>query len=122
VFSLRALQFGAMKSLKIYVILGMLLAAPAYALRCGNKLVSEGDSRSAVLAKCGEPTEISASSILRRPVFWHGGRPFYVGDGYAQIPVEFWVYNFGPNRLMQRLRFVDGEVEEIESLGYGYNE
>jgi hypothetical protein len=34
--------------------------------------------------------------------------------------VEVWIYNFGPNKLMQRIRFEDGVVVRIESLGYGY--
>ena len=34
--------------------------------------------------------------------------------------MEIWTYNFGPNKLMRRLRFVDGELQDIETLGYGY--
>jgi len=40
----------------------------------------------------------------------------------VEVPVEYWTYNFGPNKLMRRIRFVDGLVEEIETLDYGYNE
>ena len=36
--------------------------------------------------------------------------------------METWTYNFGPNKLMRRVRFVDGIVEEVETLGYGYND
>ena len=38
----------------------------------------------------------------------------------VEVPVEVWTYNFGPYKLMRRVRFVDGLVEEIETLGYGY--
>ena len=42
------------------------------------------------------------------------------GDAMVEVPVEIWTYNFGPYKLMRRVRFVDGLVEEIETLGYGY--
>src|SRR5690242_5745423 len=104
--------------------LGLLAAAsPSFAaIRCGTKLVSEGATRSEVAAKCGEPTEVlTMKSVFRRPVIWTGGRPYFVGEDFIEIPVESWVYNLGPNKLMRRLRFEGGVLTEIESLGYGYN-
>jgi hypothetical protein len=104
------------------VVLGLLACSPAFAFRCGNKLVSEGDSRSEVAAKCGEPTEVVAQrSVFRRPVIWSYGRPYYIGDDFIEIPVETWIYNLGPNKLMRRLRFEGGFVTDIETLGYGYH-
>jgi hypothetical protein len=38
------------------------------------------------------------------------------------VPVENWIYNLGPNKLMRRLRFEGGIVAEIETLGYGYHD
>jgi hypothetical protein len=37
-----------------------------------------------------------------------------------EVPVEIWTFNFGPYKLMRRVRFVDGLVEDIETLGYGH--
>jgi hypothetical protein len=106
-------------------VLGLALfaAAPSFAaIRCGAKLVSEGDTRSEVAAKCGEPTEVvNEKSVFRRPVIWSGGRPYYIGEDSIEIQVEAWIYNLGPNKLMRRLRFESGVLVEIESLGYGYN-
>ena len=99
------------------------LAAPlarADSMRCGSKLVSEQETRSQVIAKCGEASEIQHSSIWRRPVIWIRGRPYHVGDGEVEVPVELWIYNFGPNKFMRRVRFEDGLVVEVETLGYGY--
>ena len=103
--------------------LAVLAASPAFAaIRCGTKLVSEGDTRSEVAAKCGEPTEVvTEKSVFRRPVIWSRGRPYYIGEDSIEIQVEAWVYNLGPNKLMRRLRFEGGVLVEIESLGYGYN-
>jgi hypothetical protein len=39
-----------------------------------------------------------------------------------EVPVESWIYNLGPNKLMRRLRLEGGVVVEIETLGYGYFE
>ena len=101
----------------------LLAASPSFAaLRCGAKLVSEGDTRSEVAVKCGEPTEIvTEKSVFRRPVIWTNGRPYFIGEDSVEVQVESWVYNLGPNKLMRRLRFEGGVLTEIETLGYGYN-
>lgn len=97
-------------------------AASANSFRCGARLVVEGDTRDSVAAKCGEPTDvISGRSVLRRPVVWSRGRPYYIGEDFIEVAVESWVYNLGPNKLMRRIRFEDGIVVDIETLGYGYN-
>ena len=103
--------------------LSLAAAGPAYAFRCGSHLITEGDTRSEVVAYCGEPTEVeSRSAILRRPLVWIRGRPYNVGESYVEVPIDVWLYNLGPSKLMRRLRFEDGKVVEIETLGYGYYE
>jgi hypothetical protein len=89
-------------------------------LRCGNKLVQQGDSRASVRAKCGEPVDITHKTILRRPSYVFRGRLYY-GDEVA-VEEEGWIYNLGPNKFMRRVRIVDGIVEDVETLDYGYNE
>jgi hypothetical protein len=104
------------------LVFGLLACSPAFAFRCGTKLVTEGDTRGEVLARCGEPVDIiTQRSVFRRPMIWAHGRPYYIGRDFIEVPVESWVYNFGPNKLMRRVRFEDGIVAEIETLGYGYN-
>jgi hypothetical protein len=100
------------------------LAAPAQAdgMRCGSRVIRTGDARSEVRAFCGEPADVQTRTILRRPYYDARGRPVYLGEGLVEIPVETWTYNFGPNKLMRRVRFVDGVVDEVETLGYGYHE
>ncbi len=94
--------------------------AAADSMRCGTKLIVDGDTRAEVRAKCGKPEDIDKSTLLRRAVLWLNGRPVYVGDGLVEVPVEKWLYNFGPQRFMRRLKFVDGKVTAIETLGYGF--
>jgi len=114
-----------MRALVSSVLAALLLAlavpASADGLRCGSKLVTTGDPRAKVRQLCGEPTDVQTRSILRRPTFNFGGRILSYGDGYVEVPVEIWTYNFGPYKLMREIRFVDGRVENIETLGYGYH-
>jgi hypothetical protein len=95
-------------------------AARADGFRCGTRLVVEGSTRGEVLARCGDPSDVERRAILRRPAFWRHGRQYFLSDGLVEVPVEFWTYNLGPNKLMRRLRLEDGVVVEIETLGYGY--
>ncbi len=108
----------------LWIILALLCTSPAAAdaMRCGSRIVREGDTRTAVRDRCGEPSDVQSRSILRRPTYFIGGREYYYGDAMIEVPVEIWTYNFGPYKLMRRVRFVDGLVEEIETLGYGYRE
>jgi len=97
-------------------------AATADSFRCGNRLVTDGDPADKLLALCGPPTAITRSEILRRPVTWRFGRPYYLSDDLVPVAVEYWTYNLGPNKLMRRIRLDDGLVVEIETLGKGYRE
>lgn len=113
-----------MRSLVIALTFCLFLATTAHAdaMRCGSKLVSDGATRTKVRQLCGEPSDIVTRTILRRPYYDLQGRIVYYGDGLIEVPVEVWTYNFGPYKLMRRVRFVDGVVEDIETLGYGYRE
>ena len=93
-------------------------AASADAMRCGSKLISDGDPIEKVLEYCGEPTQTQRTWIVRQPRFEYGGQeiPF---PGTDEVPVDLWTYDFGPNQLMRRIRFVAGKVDSIETLEYG---
>jgi hypothetical protein len=112
-----------MKRLLALVVLAMLAASPAFAaFRCGSKIVTEGDTRDEVASKCGEPTDvITLQSVFRRPTIWIHGRPHFIGSDFIEVPVENWIYNLGPNKLMRQIRFEGGVVAEIKTLGYGYH-
>jgi hypothetical protein len=78
-----------------------------------------------VLAICGDPSHVEKSSIFRSASVWVAGEANQVGvtrSAQIEVPVEVWLYNLGPDRLMERLRFEDGIVVRIETLGFGYIE
>ena len=83
-------------------------ANAADSLRCGSRIVSIDAIAPAVLAACGEPA--------LRDVWNAYGDPYarQVGDS------EVWTYNFGPNQLLQLLRFRNGRLHRIDTEGYGF--
>ena len=109
--------------LVLTAVLAALLVAPtvhADAMRCGSRLISEGDPIEKVLELCGEPTETKRTWITRQPRYEYGGQeiPF---PGSEDVPVDLWTYDFGASKLMRRVRFVAGKVESIETLDHGTN-
>jgi hypothetical protein len=102
------------------VSLGMAHPAMADSMRCGSRLVTDGDSAGKLRSLCGEPASISRATLRRTPLVWFNGRPRRVGYDPVEVPVETWEYNFGPSRLMLRVRIEDGLVKGIDTLGYGY--
>lgn len=96
----------------------MSASADADALRCGSKLITEGDTQEKVLQYCGDPVAKTRTWITRQPRFEYGGQeiPF---QGTEDVPVDLWTYDFGSSRLMHRIRFVAGKVDSIETLEHG---
>lgn len=111
-----------MLSVRAGLLLCLLAAGPiaAETLRCGDDLITEGDAMARVLRLCGEPVDVQRTVELREPTYWIGGRLVRAAGGWREVPIETWTYNFGPSRFMRRLRFEDGAVVSIETLGYGY--
>ena len=118
----------------------LMSASSADALRCGPRLISEGAYKPEVLYKCGEPHFVE-EYLLYQTVFvdlhshqrtihshqvpisgTHEAYEIPAGHTLLTTPirVEEWTYNFGPTRLMQRLRFIHGKLREINTMGYGY--
>lgn len=92
--------------------------AAADSMRCGSKLIAEGDSIDKVLQYCGEPATRERTWIQRAPVVERGRYEFSF-PGREDVPVDVWTYDFGSNKLMRRVRMVAGKVERIETLEYG---
>jgi hypothetical protein len=94
-------------------ILAIVALLPTLALgqtmRCGSELITKGTSQAKVAALCGQPAQVV------RPAVSAGVEP-----GVSDVEDEVWVYNLGPNKLMQRIRFRNGVVSNIDTLGYGY--
>ena len=110
--------------------------ARASSLRCGVRLITEGDYKARVLAECGEPDHVEIYEEERIYGFRH--HPSYYGnyDSYEYrgpnyrygkpyrvkklVIIEEWTYNHGPGRFMNHLKLENGIVVDITSGDYGY--
>jgi hypothetical protein len=115
------MKLFAPKTLVLSLPAAVLLLAtdPAFAFRCGSKLVRDGMHEQQVIAACGEPTSV-------RFRLHGGGYTYYrmpgVGHFATEVAITEFVYNFGPRKLMRRLIFEGNVLVEIETIGYGYIE
>jgi hypothetical protein len=109
-----------LRSPAIVLVLALLGAGPAVAdsMRCGNRIVKDGDPIEKVLDVCGEPVKKERTWIQRPPQYELGDR-YYSFPGREDVPVDLWTYDFGRNKLMRRVRFVDGLIVSIVELGKG---
>lgn len=101
------------------LVLSLCCLNTAYAMRCGHNLVIEGDYKNEVIARCGQPDSIeSHTEVVSRTIRF----PYRTLDlqEYVEIQVEEWIYNLGPSRFQQYLRFENGILIEVKSLGRGY--
>jgi hypothetical protein len=119
------------------IILSILIMTDALAssLRCGVRLITEGDHKAKVLAECGEPDYVAVREEERVYRFRH--HPSFYGYydsyeyqrdyGYGKpyrikelVIIEEWTYNHGPGRFMDHLIIENGIVVDITSGDYGY--
>jgi hypothetical protein len=100
---------------------GCLPGPASAAMRCGSRIIDRGTSSAEVTAFCGAPAQVDRTTAYRSGATTVGGNGRITGIG-ADVQIEFWTYNFGPNQLMERVRIEDGVVVGIQSLGYGFNE
>ena len=114
------------------LVFGLLLPEPAYAFRCGSKLIIEGMHEQQVIGICGEPATIrhlgyalrGQNLRIRRHLGsgWTVHHDTGLGHISEEVAITEYVYNFGPRKLMQRLVFEGGVLMTIETIGYGYRE
>ncbi len=109
-------------------------AATYSGMRCGNELISKGDSSARVHAHCGEPRSRSQrreARTVRRSVAVpcrrgaagerrsRRARCRVVDELTVEIVVEDWTYDFGAQRLVHTATFEDGRLREVRTEGYG---
>ncbi len=97
----------------------LLLAAPAFAFRCGTRVITSGDPADKVLQFCGSPVSVQTRHA-ERPYIDELGRSYLSRGLVEEVVIEEWMYNLGPNQLMRLVRIENGRVVEVKSLGYGY--
>ena len=105
-----------MNRLLLLALALLLFSGPAFALRCGTRLVTEGTQDFQVRDRCGAP--FYADTYFAYEVFGAYGPV----EQQREVQYDVWYYNFGPHDLMRRFVFRDGVLVREETLGYGVNE
>ena len=107
--------------MRVWLLAACLLLTTNYALafRCGRQLVHEGDHKTDVLDKCGEPYWMDERIAVRGSRFRHPFGALEISD-YEEVLIEEWTYNFGRRKFKQFLQFENGVLMNIKSLGYGF--
>ncbi|MBT8350561.1 MAG: DUF2845 domain-containing protein [Deltaproteobacteria bacterium] len=103
------------------------MISTAYALRCGGRIVSLGDTPLQVVDKCGQPDHIEARQETRHLTDYYYHK-HYQSKGWQKPPllatetiqIEEWIYNFGPTRFMRHLIFMSGRLGKIEIGDKGF--
>jgi hypothetical protein len=112
--------------MKAALLLTMILCVPslcaAGSIRCGSRIILRGSSSAELASFCGDPAQVNKTSTYAGGGRVVAGNSGVTAGSVEQIEVEIWIYNFGPNQLMQRVRIENGIVVQIDSMGYGYNE
>lgn len=117
-------------ALIVAAVILVCFSAPAFAFRCGNRIVTVDMHEAEVRRACGAPTTMRHIGRALRDVDvgaerHQGGWTLRRHPGFRftqEVIVTEYVYNFGPRKLMRRLVFEGGILVSIEKLGYGYRE
>ena len=94
-----------------------LVAVPAHAFPCGQRIITRGDHADKLRRYCGEPVSVERRYSERGYIDQFNRRL----RGYTEeLIIEEWTYNFGPRHLMRVVRLENGYVADVKTLGYGY--
>lgn len=101
--------------------------AEADSMRCGSKLVVDGDSLHEVRSRCGEPDTQLRRMEQRTLRQWISGPcrsqdPRSCGqmvERTVEVVIDEWTYDFGPHRFVQHLTFEQGTLRTIVSGARG---
>ncbi len=111
---------GFMRILVVFLIIAV-VAIDVHAFRCGNEIVTAGDSEAIVLSRCGPPTYKKDVKTETRGTTGGGYYRGYYGGQYSEetVVVEEWYYNCGENDFIYILTFKAGVLMKETSAGYG---
>jgi hypothetical protein len=112
----------------LVLVFGSSSQVSAIGLRCGTSLITVGDKKSKIIAKCGAPDYVEEweeerimrdfhHSVYPESDYERGREPFLVK---TFVKIEEWNYNFGSTQLIHYLRFKNGKLIKIYTGERGY--
>jgi len=106
-------------------------AAYADGMRCGSRLVSEGDLLYEVRERCGDPDAMS-QRVEYRTVRTFVNGPCYQEQGQVhcgrviertiEVVIDEWVYDLGEHKFVRYLTFEQGRLAHVRTGRYGSKE
>ena len=84
--------------------------------RNDNPIVDIGDSKAVVYMKYGSPTHTDIRKQSQTSIHYNDqGECLYVEKCAKWMNIEEWTYDFGPDRLIQKLRFKNNRLVDFDS-------
>ena len=117
---MRALRVAGLSSLSALTLFAVLAVGPPAraegGFRCGSRLVRNGETQDDVAGKCGDPDDVRNWTETRTESAWENGRKIE-----RSVPIEYteWKYDFGSDRLIRYLTFVQGRLTAVRTGEYG---
>ena len=117
---MRDLRLGCLWSLTLlFLLLSLGVGPPAHAeggFRCGSRIVRNGETQDDVAGKCGDPDAERTWTEMQTESIWENGRKIE-----RSVPIEYteWKYDFGSDRLIRYLTFVQGRLTAVRTGEYG---
>ncbi len=110
---------NTLKMIFISCVMIFFFCSDALAFRCGNGLVTSGDTKMQVLVTCGKPTSKEKvcedpQTTIRTDI---KGRK--IKSKRCSNKVEVWHYNSGENDFIYALTFDDGILKKETTEGQG---
>jgi hypothetical protein len=118
--------------LMVAVLVGT-AAQASESMRCGSRLVSDGDPKAKVADVCGQPTHTERRTVLRSGIARqnlddNNARTRTITESellihnrsLVEVEVEVWLYNRGRSSLLRELVFHDNRLIAVNILGRGY--
>jgi hypothetical protein len=111
-------------------VLTWLVSVNAFAdgMRCGTKLVSDGDSLHDVRSRCGEPDHAERRVEKRTVRRWVQGpclqdrgavRCGQMVERTVEVVIDEWTYDFGPHKFVHYLTFEQDTLLTVRTGSYG---
>jgi hypothetical protein len=91
-------------------------SAHAGGLRCGNRVISQGEHIYEVRDKCGDPDD------ERQYLEWRTIRVYEYGvvvERTVQVTIDEWIYDMGSNRFLRFVYFENGRLYHVRTGGRG---
>ena len=88
----------------LFLLIGFITAAEAFAFRCGDEIVSKGDSVATLMARCGPPDQKDFTTEKYKK-HWE--------------TFEKWYYNCGSNDFIYKITIINSRIVSIDIVGRG---